>query len=803
MDALQQILRRTGVRLVTLTGPGGVGKTRLALQVATGLIEDFADVFFVPLSSLLDPALVPSAIAMILGLKEAETKTLPEQLKEYLQQRHLLLVLDNFEHVLPAAPLISELLAACPALQVLVTSRAVLHLSGEHQFLVLPLTLPDLAHLPPLDNLGQTPAVALCLQRMQSARPDFQLTEANARVLAEICTHLDGLPLAIELAAARIKLLSPQALLARMKYRLPLLTGGTQDLPARQQTLRNTLEWSYSLLNSDEQRLFRRMAVFVGGCTLEALEAVCNREEVSALEILDRVESLLDKSLLYQGTKGGSEPRCMMLATIREYALERLRESREEDAISDAHAAYYLTFAERGDLALRGPEQDVWLKQLEAEHHNLRMALHWFVEHGAAESALRLSSALSWFWYLHGFLREGCGWLERVLVLPGASGRTRYRAKALYSVGGLARFLGNFTLARSHLEESLALWRELGDRQGCAYTLARLGTVLKLQGDLVVAHGLLEESVALFREEGDKWGLALALFGLEEVVTSEGDLPSAHSCLQESLTLWREVGDKWGLALALDGMGEVMRYQGGYEQAAKFYDESLALFRHLDNKWRIAFLLHNLGHVARAQGNYKGMAALFEESFVLFRELGHKAGIADCLAGLAAVAGVQGQQELAVQLFAASQALFTALGVRLDPADRAEYDRNLAAVRTQLDEATFTVAWTQGQQMTWEQILAAPEQVKRKQDLPTPQPASPLVFSQVQRPPSASYPAGLTAREVEVLRLAAQGLSYAQIAERLIISARTVDAHLRSIYGKLGVTSRNEATRVAIEHQLL
>jgi predicted ATPase/DNA-binding CsgD family transcriptional regulator len=801
VDTLQQLLRHTEIRLVTLTGPGGVGKTRLALQVATGLIEDFAEVFFVPLSSLLDPALVPSAIARALGLQEAGTKTLPEQLKAYLQQRHLLLVLDNFEHVLPAAPLISELLAACPALHVLVTSRAILHLSGEHQFPVQQLTLPDLAHLLPLDNLAQTPAVALCIQRMKSARPDFQLTEANARVVAEICTHLDGLPLAIELAAARIKLLSPQALLARMKYRLPLLTGGTQDLPTRQQTLRNTLEWSYSLLTSDEQHLFRRMAVFVGGCTLEALEAVCNREEVSAPEFLDRVGSLLDKSLLYQRAQGEGEPRFMMLATIREYALERLRESREEDAISAAHAAYYLTFAERGDLALRGPEQDGWLKQLEAEHHNLRTALHWFVEHREAESALRLSSALSWFWYLHGYLREGCEWLERVLVLPGASGRTVYRAKALYSFGGLARFLGNFTLACSRLEESLELWRELGDRQGYAYTLARLGTVLKLQGDLVVAHGLLEESVALFRELGDKWGLALALFGLGEVVTSKGDLPSAHRLLQESLALWQEVGDTWGLALALYGLGEVMRCQGDYEQAAKFYDESLALFRHLGNKWRIAYLLHNLGHVARAQENYEGMAALFEESFVLFRELGHKAGIAGCLAGLAAVAGVQEQQELAVQLFAASQALFTALGARLDPADRAEYDRNLTAIRTQLDEATFTVAWMQGQQMTWEQIIAAPERVKRKQDLPTSQPASNPVLSQV--PATAAYPAGLTAREVEVLRHAAQGLSYAQIAERLIISARTVDAHLRSIYTKLGVTSRNEATRVAREHQLL
>ncbi len=802
LDTLQQLLHRTEVRLVTLTGPGGVGKTRLALQIVTGLIEDFADVFFVPLSSILDPALVPSAIARVLGLKEAETQTLLEQLKEYLRQRRILLVLDNFEQVLPVAPLISELLGACPALKVLVTSRAVLHLSGEHLFPVLPLTLPDLLHLPPLDHLAQTPAVALCIQRMKSARPDFQLTEANARVVAEICTHLDGLPLAIELAAARIKLLSPQALLARMKQRLPLLTGGTQDLPARQQTLRNTLEWSYSLLNSDEQRLFRRMAVFVGGCTLEAIDAVCNLEGGSALELLDWVGSLLDKSLLYQVSQGESEPRFRMLATIQEYTWECLRASREEDAISDAHAAYYLALAERGERALRGPEQDGWLQQLEAEHHNLRTTLHWFVEHGEAEGALRLSSALSWFWYLHGYLREGCGWLEQVLVLPGASGHTRYRAKALYSVGGLARFLGNFTLARSRLEEGLALWRELGDRQGCAYTLARLGTVLKLQGDLAMAHGLLEESVALFREGEDKWGLALALFGLAEVVTSEGDLTSAHSWLQESLALWREVGDTWGLALALDGMGGVMRYQGDYEQAAKFYDESLALFRHLDNKWRIAYLLHNLGHVARAQGNYERMAALFEESFVLLRELGHKGGVADCLPGLAAVAGVQGQHELAVQLFAASQALFTAIGARMFPADRAEYDRNLVAVRTQLDEATFTVAWTQGQQMTWEQILTAPEQVKRP-SLPTPQPASPHVSSQVQRPSFASYPAGLTVREVEVLCLAAQGLSYAQIAERLTISARTVDAHLRSIYSKLGVTSRNEATRVAREHQLL
>jgi predicted ATPase/DNA-binding CsgD family transcriptional regulator len=800
-EALRHLLHQHRVRLITLTGPGGVGKTRLALEVATGLREDFDEVFFVPLSSLRDPGLVLSAIAQALGLQVVATPTLLEQLIAFLHPRPRLLVLDNFEQVLPAAPLISELLAACPSLQVLVTSRTVLHLSGEQQFPVLPLPVPVPAPLPPLDTLAQTPAIALCLQRMQSIRPDFQLTAANAHALAAICTHLDGLPLAIELAAARIKLLSPQALLVRLQQRLPLLTGGNQDLPPRQQTLRDTLERSYDLLTSEEQRMFRRLAVFVGGSTIEAIEAVCNPDGVSSLAILDQVGSLLDHSLLYQELPGAREPRLLMLATISEYAEECLRVSGEEEGILAAHAAYYLAFAERGEPALRGQDQESWLQQFESEHHNLRRALHWFVLQEAAEEALRLSNALAWFWYLRGYLSEGCGWLERVLALPGASGHPTHRAKALYGLGGFARFLGDFPLARSHLEESLALWRELGDRRGCAYTLSRLGKVVQHQGDLALASALLQECVTLFREEKDQWGLALALHGLGELVCAEGDLPRARSWLQESLQLWRVVGDQWGVALVLNALGDVLRSQGYSEQAAVLYRESLALFRHLDNKWRIATVLHHLGQVARVQGNEEEMRARLDESFILFQELGNKGGIAECLAEWAAVAEVQEQYEAGVHLLAASEAVLTLVGAHLDAADRAEYDRTLAKLQVNLDEASFTAAWTQGQRMTWEQTLAAPDVVLRKQRLTPRPPASPDGLSQAS--PSEAYVADLTAREVEVFQHLAQGLTYAEIAEQLIISVRTVDAHVRSVYRKLGVTSRTEAIRFARDHRLL
>jgi predicted ATPase/DNA-binding CsgD family transcriptional regulator len=801
IDTLRHLLHQHRVRLITLTGPGGVGKTRLALEVATGLRDDFAEVFFVPLASLRDPTLVLSAIAQALGLQAVQNSTLVEQLEAFSHEHPRLLVLDNFEHLLPAAPLLSELLAACPSWQMLVTSRAVLHVSGEQQFPVLPLPVPAPDALPLLETLAQTPAVALCLQRMQSIRPDFHLTKANARDVVAICTHLDGLPLAIELAAARINVLSPHSLLARMQLRLPVLTGGNQDLALRQQTLRATLEWSHDLLTPEEQHVFRRLAVFVGGSTLEAIEAVCNPDGDSAPAILDLVGSLLDNSLLYSEASGPLEPRFLMLATIQEYAEECLRTSGEQEGILAAHAAYYLALAERGEPALHGPQQESWLQQFETEHPNLRQALHWFVAQQAAEDALRLSNALAWFWYLRGYLSEGCEWLERALALPGALGYPRQRAKALYSLGGFARFLGDFPLARSHLEESLALWRELGDRPGCAYTLSRLGKVVQHQGDLALASALLQECVTLFREEKDQWGLALALHGLGELVCAEGDLPRAHSWLQESLQLWRVVGDQWGVALALNALGDVLRSRGDSEQAVVFYRESLALFRHLDNKWRIATVLHHLGQVARVQGNEEEMRARLDESFILFQELGNKGGIAECLAEWAAVAEVQEQYEAGVHLLAASEAVLMGVGAQLDPVDRTEYDRTLAKLQSYLDEASFTSAWAAGQRMTWEQILTAPEVVIRKQRLIPRPPASPVGSSQAS--PSGEHVADLTAREVEVLHRAAQGLTYAQIAEQLIISVRTVDAHLRSVYRKLGVTSRTEATRFARDHQLL
>jgi len=493
-------------RLLTLTGPGGCGKTRLAVQVAATASSDYADgVHFVSLAPITELGLVVSTIAQALGVREQGSRPLLDGLQDLLREKQLLLLLDNFEQIISAAPVVVELLVVAPALKVLVTSRASLHLSGEHEFAVPPLSLPDLQDLPPLDRLTHFEAVHLFIERAQAVQSDFALTKENAAAIAAMCHHLDGLPLAIELAAGRIKLFPPQALLPRLRNRLKLLVGGARDLPSRQQTLRGTIAWSYDLLEEPEKRLFRRLAVFVGGCMLETAEAVCNADRGLGVDVLDGVTSLVDKSLLKQEAQADGEPRLLMLETIREFGLERLAESGEAEAMRRQHAAFFLRLSEEAYPKMLSAEQSTWYRRLEVEHDNLRAALRWTLESQEAQMGLRLAGALFAFWRSCNHSREGRSWLEQVLAQPGAKAPTAARAKALFGAGTMAFFQGDFPAARQLLEESVMVGRELGaaGMRNLAHALTTLGHAILLQGDPTTARELAGEGLRLFQEVGE------------------------------------------------------------------------------------------------------------------------------------------------------------------------------------------------------------------------------------------------------------------------------------------------------------
>jgi DNA-binding CsgD family transcriptional regulator/tetratricopeptide (TPR) repeat protein len=629
---------------------------------------------------------------------------------------------------------------------------------------------------------------------------------------------LDGLPLAIELAAGRCKLFSPQALLPRLKSRLKLLVGGARDLPLRQQTLRETIAWSYDLLEEDEKTLFRRLAVFVRGCTLEAAETVCNAHGDLELDTLDGVARLVDKSLLRQEAQPDGEPRLLMLETIREYALECLAESGEAETIRRQHATFFLQLAEEADPKVRSAEQATWYRRLEVEHDNLRAALRWMLEREAPEMSLRLAGALWAFWRQH--LREGRGWLEQVLAQPGAQAHTAARAKALLGAGALAVFQGDFLEARRLLEESVAIGREVGTagERNLAHALMVLGHMVLLQGNLSAARELAEESKRLFQEVGEAWGLAMALSLLGEATVKRGDPVAARSFLEESVALFRVAGDRQRLVLPIDALGLVALQQGDYAGARARFEEALLLARETGDKPFIADALARLGIVALREGNSQQSAGLYQQSLALNRVLGNRDGIAENLAGLAEVASLVGQPERAAWLLGVVEAVREARKISLPPLRRAEYDRTVEGIRASLDDAAFVEAWAKGRAMPLEQAIE--EALETKDEpltgtkfqqtneeeassfVPPGTPSSPPSPPLSPRRALKQHFGGLTTREREVARLVAQGKSNRAIAEELVVGISTVEAHITHIFTKLGFSSRAQIAAWAVDKGL-
>jgi predicted ATPase/serine/threonine protein kinase/DNA-binding CsgD family transcriptional regulator len=799
--AIEAMLMRPEVRLLTLLGTGGIGKTRLALQVATQMRAFFADgVCFADLASTPDPSLIPLIITEALGIRQNVNLSIFKQVELFLRDKQLLLILDNFEHVVTAAPLIEDLLTTSPSLKIVVTSRAVLHLRAEYEYQVAPLSLPDLKGSSATEDLAGSAAIALFVQRAQAVLPAFRFTRANARTIAEICLQLDGIPLAIELAAARIRLLPPQALLSRLSQRFEVLTGGAVTLPTRQQTLRNTLKWSYDLLDANEQKLFRRLAVFAGGWTLEAAEALGNtdHETQRASTVLNAMASFVDKSLVQQVEKEGTEPSFEMLMTVREYGLDCLRERGEEEQIQRAHADYYLALAEEAEPHLKGAQQLPWLRRLDREQENLRAALGWLIAQEEVEQTLRFGGALWWFWQMRGYWSEGRRWLKAVLALPGTGERTALRAKALSAAGGLASIQGDDPEARLLVSESVTLFRELADERGLVLPLATLGELMIRQGEPTTGALLMQESITLCRKLGCTWELSRVLLMLAYIAWLQGDLTQELALAQESLLLARDLGDKHLIAYALNNLGYAAWLQGDLVRATALAEEGLLLARELDDKALIALALETMGSTVLSQGELERAIACFTEGLSVAQELGNQMYIAWYLMGLARVAIKQNQLKRAARLFGAAEVRYD-VNKELNPNQRDDYERMRSSMRAHLGEQAFTAAWVEGQTMTLEQILMATEPVS------TSEPVLPTSTSAaiVKPSPAPAYPDDLTVREVEVLRLVAQGWTDAQIAEHLVISPRTVNTHLTSIYRKIQVSSRSAATRYAIDRKLL
>jgi predicted ATPase/class 3 adenylate cyclase len=702
---LAEIHRLLGTtRLLTLMGAGGAGKTRLALQVAAEVMDDYADgVWLVELALLSDPALVLPAIASALGVRDSIAQALTDTLTDYLRTKTLLLLLDNCEHLSAACAQVTEmLLRRCPELRVLSTSQEALGVPGEVSYAVPSLSLPDPGRQVESGELTQYEAVRLFIDRAMLSKPDFRLTASNGPLVAQVVRRLDGIPLAIELAAARTKVMSVEQIASRLDDRFHLLTTGGRTAAPRHQTLKAAMDWSYELLADHERTLLRRLSAFAGGWTLEAAEAVCTGDGLEAAEVLDLLSRLVDRSLVLVAEPNG-EPRYRLLETVRQYARDRLAETGEADAVRGRHRDWFLELAEQGEAQLQGAPQAGWLDRFELEHDNLRAALDWCRRaQEDPDPGLRLSGALWRFWDVRGFWTEGRSWLEGALT-HGGDAHTGARVKALIGAAYLGFYQGDFERAAAMAGESLELSRKLGDKRGTASCLNILGFEACRLERFDRAAALSDESLALSRETGDRFGVLDARVVQSFVARARGDFARAADLLEEIVTQARTLGDRWRLIEALNNLGLIKREQGDYARATAVLEETLTLAQELKDKAGSAFAESNLGIVAWYQGDLPQADALFKQSLTPRIELGDKRGISTSLLGLAAVATGRGEFERAAILFAAADALRQSIGVPLPPFIRNEYERLLGTTRAALGEEPFTRAWTKGQAITPEQ----------------------------------------------------------------------------------------------------